>query len=147
MNGGEGMSKKEKAFALFAEGLKPSDPKVKALGLAAKTRYNYYQIFKHTKWSVPHDGGPSKHTGVWAESKIEQVPVLKETNVVSQTTFLKFVAKVQTIALTPPMYMSYMCAVKSGYPGTFGDWIEYVVEDFWTRRGRNPYEEIVRFEP
>jgi vacuolar-type H+-ATPase subunit I/STV1 len=40
------MSKKDEAFRLFDEGKKPSDPEVKALGLSAKTRYNYYQEHK-----------------------------------------------------------------------------------------------------
>lgn len=40
------MSKKNEAFRLFGEGKKPSDPEVKALGLSAKTRYNYYQEYK-----------------------------------------------------------------------------------------------------
>ena len=40
------MSKKEDAFALFSQGKRPSDKEVKALGLSAKTRYNYYQEYK-----------------------------------------------------------------------------------------------------
>lgn len=42
------MSKKEEAFALFAEGKRPSDQEVKDLGLSPKTRFNYYQEFKKT---------------------------------------------------------------------------------------------------
>lgn len=40
------MSKKDEALRLFGEGKRPSDPEVKALGLRAKTRYNYYQEYK-----------------------------------------------------------------------------------------------------
>lgn len=40
------MSRKDEAFRLFDDGKKPSDPEVKALGLSAKTRYNYYQEYK-----------------------------------------------------------------------------------------------------
>lgn len=43
------MSKKDEAFKLFDEGKKPSDPEVKALGLSAKTRYNYYQEHKKSR--------------------------------------------------------------------------------------------------
>lgn len=40
------MNKKKQAFRLFSEGKRPSDPEVKALGLANKTLYNYFQFFK-----------------------------------------------------------------------------------------------------
>lgn len=40
------MSKKSKAFQLFGEGKRPSDPEVKAIGLKPKTTYNYYQEWK-----------------------------------------------------------------------------------------------------
>jgi hypothetical protein len=40
------MSKKDEAFHLFAEGKRPRDAEVKALGLANKTLYNYYQQWK-----------------------------------------------------------------------------------------------------
>ncbi len=40
------MSKKDQAFKLFAAGKKPSSPEVKSLGLASKTRYNYFQEWK-----------------------------------------------------------------------------------------------------
>jgi len=40
------MSKKEEAFELFSQGKRPSSPEVKALGLAAKSRYNYFLEWK-----------------------------------------------------------------------------------------------------
>lgn len=40
------MSKKAKAFDLFDQGLRPGDPELKALGIAAKTRFNYFQLWK-----------------------------------------------------------------------------------------------------
>ena len=43
------MSKKDEAFRLFGEGKRPSDPEVKALGLRAKTRYNYFQEYKKSR--------------------------------------------------------------------------------------------------
>ena len=42
------MSKKEKAFLLFSQGLRPSDQEVKDLGLSPKTRYNYFQLWKNS---------------------------------------------------------------------------------------------------
>lgn len=46
------MSKKEEAFELFSQGKRPSSPEVKALGLSAKTRYNYYQEWKKSNGQV-----------------------------------------------------------------------------------------------
>ncbi len=41
-------SKKAKAFQLFSEGKRPSDPKVKNLGIKPSTAYRYYQDWKKT---------------------------------------------------------------------------------------------------
>ena len=46
------MSKKDEAFELFSQGKRPSSPEVKALGLSAKTRYNYYQEWKRSNGQV-----------------------------------------------------------------------------------------------
>ncbi len=43
------MSKKEEALELFSQGKRPSSPEVKALGLTAKTRYNYFQEYKKSR--------------------------------------------------------------------------------------------------
>ena len=43
------MNKKNEAFRLFDEGKRPGDPEVKALGLSAKTRYNYFQEYKRSR--------------------------------------------------------------------------------------------------
>lgn len=40
------MSKKDKAYKLFSEGKRPSDPEVKALQLGGTTRYTYFGIWK-----------------------------------------------------------------------------------------------------
>jgi hypothetical protein len=42
-------SKKERAFRLFDEGKRPSDPEVKALGLKPSTVYRYYQEWKKAR--------------------------------------------------------------------------------------------------
>ena len=43
------MSKKEEAFQLFEQGRRPGDSEVKALALAARTRYNYFQEYKKSR--------------------------------------------------------------------------------------------------
>lgn len=42
------MSKKEEAFEFFSQGKRPRDSEVKALGLNAKTLYNYFQEWKNS---------------------------------------------------------------------------------------------------
>ena len=39
------MSRQNKAFELFNQGKRPSDPELKALGLTDKTLYNYFQLW------------------------------------------------------------------------------------------------------
>lgn len=51
------MSKKEEAFQLFEQGRRPGDSEVKALGLAARTRYNYFQEYKKSR-GVTDNGAP-----------------------------------------------------------------------------------------
>ena len=40
------MSKQKEAFELFNQGKRPSDLELKALGLADRTLYNYFQLWK-----------------------------------------------------------------------------------------------------
>ena len=40
------MSRRQRAFILFDQGLRPSDPQVKALGLSPHSTYNYFQMWK-----------------------------------------------------------------------------------------------------
>ena len=40
------MSKQKEAFELFHQGKRPSDLELKALGLADRTLYNYFQLWK-----------------------------------------------------------------------------------------------------
>ena len=69
------MSKKEKAFELFSQGKRPSDPEVKALGLSAKTRYNYFQEYKRARGAS--DNGVNAHSQdpAW---QLEQLHQAKE---------------------------------------------------------------------
>jgi hypothetical protein len=84
------VSKKDKAFELFSEGMRPSDPEVKSLGLEAKTLYNYFGEFKHSS-----DGG--QFTGA-AKAKPVTVTFAKQTDAVSQAAWLNLVP--QTLSLT-----------------------------------------------
>lgn len=48
-------SRKAKAFILFDQGKRPSDPEVKALGLKSSSLYNYYELWK--AWKRAGSGG------------------------------------------------------------------------------------------
>ena len=67
------MTRKEKAFKLFEEGKTNLDPKVKALGLKAKTRANYYYEWKKGA------GGGQTTKGSQALSGGEAIGVINET--------------------------------------------------------------------
>jgi len=67
---------------------------------------------------------------------------MPSTAVASQTAYLQLVPQVQQVILTPGMFMSYMCAVKRGFTGTIGDWLDLVADDFWSGRAINFYEEV-----
>jgi len=47
-------SKKARAFALFSQGRRPSDPEVQALGVKPETTYRYHQEWKRT-YSSSHN--------------------------------------------------------------------------------------------
>lgn len=49
------MSRREEAFRLFAKGMRPSDQRVKDLGLSPKSTYNYYQQYKRSGGQSPVD--------------------------------------------------------------------------------------------
>ena len=66
---------------------------------------------------------------------------LVETDSASETQILQFVAHVQKVSMTVNMFISYGCAVKNGFEGTFGDFLDMICLDFWACRGRNMFEE------
>lgn len=137
------MSKKQKAFEFFSEGLRPSDKEVKDLGLKPKSLYNYYQ-----QWKKSSGGGQ-----LIGKEKIDKQALatvgakgvkggLPVTDALSQTAYLQLIPQVQQLALTPDIFFSYMCALKNGYEGTIGDWLSLVSRDFWFGRGRDTYAEV-----
>lgn len=137
------MSKKQKAFELFSQGMRPSDKEVKDLGLKPKSLYNYFQEFKHLS------GGGQL---IGTEKSYKQTPAtvgakgvkggLPTTDALSQTSYLQLVPQVQQLALTPDIFFSYMYALKKGYKGTFADWLSLVSRDFWLGREIDFYAEV-----
>lgn len=65
-----------------------------------------------------------------------------ETHEITEAAALKLIPKVQSLALTPDIFISYMCAVVRGFPGELGDWISVACRDFWFGREVNPYEVV-----
>lgn len=80
------VSKKQKAFDLFNQGFRPSDTEVKALGLKTKSRFNYYQLWKHSS------GGQQVAAPV--KGKPMLVSIGKETEEVTEAAILKLVPQV-----------------------------------------------------
>jgi len=136
------MSKKDKAFELFTQGMKPSDKAVKDLKLAPKSRYNYYQLWKKAgKVIGSTDEGGKQPIGTMKSSPIT-FTFAKQTDAVSEAAILNLVPQTLSLPLTPDIFMSYMCALKNGYEGELGDWLSLVSRDFWFGRGRDPYAEV-----
>lgn len=142
------MSKKQKAFELFSQGMRPSNPEVKSLGLKPKSLYNYFQEFKHSF------GGEQliekENTDKEAPAKVIPKGVkggLAVTDALSQTSYLQLVPQVQQLPLTPDIFMSYGCALKKGYEGTFADWLSLVCRDFWFGREIDMYAEVSGITP
>ena len=125
------MSKKSQAFKLFAEGKKPSSPEVKALGLASKTGFNYFQEWKKTDVTVE------------AKTKsIEQgqvsVSSLLVTNDINKAQFLKFQPYVFNCCYTPIMHIARLVTVKEwNWPEDlpFEDFLDTIIYHFYKDRG------------
>lgn len=120
------MGDKYRAFELFSQGKRPSDNEVKSLKLKNKTLYNYYQEWK----KLP---GTGQHVGP-VKSTFTNINIPRQTDAVSQATSLNFMLQTLSLPLTPNIHTSYMCALKYGYKGDLGDWLNLVADDFWTGR-------------
>ena len=139
---GSFMSKKEKAFEFFSQGMRPSDQEVKDLGLSPKTRYNYFQLWKNSGGAgqlIEKMTGKQTPPAVGAKVVKGGLPV---TDALSQTAYLQLIPHVQQLPLTVPIFVSYMCAIKSGYQGDISDWLSLVSLDYWQGRGRDMYAEL-----
>lgn len=132
------MSKKERAVKLFREGKRASDPEVKALGLASKTRYNYYQLYKK-------DAGqalPKEAEDAATATKPTLKAAMKTTTDPTKAALLRLEAQSYVIPNTPGIQTGYLCALKHGFPGDIALYLTVVSEDFWYGRGIDPYKEV-----
>ncbi len=136
------MSKKDQAFKLFGEGKKPSSPEVKALGLASKTRYNYYQ-----KWKKP--GALVKTKAQEIEKSQLSLSSLPITNDIDKAQFIQFQPHVFNCRYTRMMHIARAVTVKEwGWPEDlpFEDFIDTILYHFSKDRGITLQEYIVEGE-
>jgi len=148
---------KEIAFALFDEGKVPSDKDVKALKLKAKTRYNYYQLWKNKQGpGSPADLETGDETGAEPGSEVDNSGKGKERTLKTATTPKKGgtaggAIAVGKITITPENWGmdqhgailildTYHKTKKDiGYTGTIGDFLCDICEFY--RRVLN-YSEV-----
>jgi len=99
------------------------------------------QVKKALKLGQPLPGQDGK-----SENKDEEAPATtkapQETKETTEATLLKFIPKVQSLALTPNMFIGFMCAKKKGFEGELEDFLDLTALDFWQGRNVNPYEEV-----
>lgn len=72
-------------------------------------------------------------------------PIGTSTTEITEATALKLVPKVQSIPLTPDIFIGYMCALARGFEGDIADWLSLASRDFWYGREINPYEVVSGF--
>lgn len=129
-----------KVVATLAAGFKPPSLDPEFIKNAKKpTKF----VKKNTGEQTPakEDGKEGQEEGDVKVSKA----IPPKTTAASQTAILQFVTKIQPIAMTPDIYMSYMCAVKNGYELSLAEWISLVARDFWLGRERNFYAEAAEY--
>ena len=91
---------------------------------------------------------PSSNDRVIPTTVVKKAPhQVKTTDSVSETSLLEFAPRIQSFAMTPDIFMSYMCALMEGYKKDLGQWLSLVSRDFWLGRGRNFYAEVANFDP
>ncbi|MFC1968548.1 hypothetical protein ACFLVX_04080 [Chloroflexota bacterium] len=158
------MSKKEKAFALFDEGMRPSSSAVKSLRLKPKTTYNYYQEWKLTgnQVSQPTDlveeGKEEPRRGLatplpggeWiapisevamkrvtdGEAKNGETEESESSSVSPPPIIVHGVGLTVTVEISVKTLMLYQIAASRQQDElTFGDFIDTCVEDFYLGRG------------
>jgi len=125
------MSKKSKSFELFDQGLRPSSPEVKALGLASKTAYNYFQLWKHSTGAtvVQNEGAePADTHGSHLSTAIDM----------THATIIKFERRVISCSLTPIMMLGKQLAyIKYNWPEDmpWEDFLDTIIKSFFQDRG------------
>lgn len=145
------MTAKDEAFKAFDEGKRTSDIK----GLAKpKTLYNYFDLWKKSRNMVQVDTGSAlPPTG---NPTLPSVPTEKPKGdggkpkpaggspgvspfVVSM---YRMVSQQAVIYNTPIIWTGFAYATLEGFTGSFQDFLELAIFDFWRSRGRNPFTEL-----
>ena len=125
------MSKKDKAFALFDQGKRPSDQEVKDLGLKPKTTYNYFQEWKKSGGAIGSQGGGGNQ-GKGSSSS------LPTTTDISTAQVIRFQPHVITCLYTSIMAIARQVATEEwGWSPDirFEDFIDTILYHFFKDRG------------
>jgi hypothetical protein len=65
-----------------------------------------------------------------------------DTQSTSEAMFARLIPKIQTVILTPDIWIGFACALKRGFTGDLNRWLSLASRDFWIGRKINPYEEV-----
>ena len=117
--------------------------------IVAELKVSEALVYKVRK-ALKKAGGqiPSSNDRVIPTTVVKKAPhQVKTTDSVSETSLLEFAPRIQSFAMTPDIFMSYMCALMEGYKKDLGQWLSLVSRDFWLGRGRNFYAEVANFDP
>jgi len=126
------MSKKSKAFELFDQGLRPSSPEVKALGLKPKSVYNYYQLWKHTGEVIESKAKEDESV----EKQSSQL--VNGLNIKNYATFIKFHPIGIDCSLTPIIMIGKeLSHIEFNWPKDlpWEDFFDAVIKTFFQDRG------------
>jgi len=112
--------------------------------IVTKCAVSRAMVSKVRKALEKEDAWKSPKKGELTPSKVKKgaSTISPVTDSVSKAAFVEFTPKVMKLAMTPDIFMSYMCALKTGYEGDLGQWVSLVSRDFWLGRGRNFYAEV-----
>lgn len=64
------------------------------------------------------------------------------TDEITEASILRLVPKVQSLSLTPDIFIGFMAAIARGFPGDIEDWLSLASRDFWLGRNRDFYAEV-----
>lgn len=64
------------------------------------------------------------------------------TTEITEASILRLVPKVQSLSLTPDIFIGFMAAIARGFPGDIEDWLSLASRDFWLGRNRDFYAEV-----
>ena len=133
------MSKKQKAFELFSQGMRPSDQVVKDLGLKPKSTYNYYQEWKKVGGTMGFQEEQAKQV----KGSSSSIPTTTDINTAQVVRFHPHVINCQ---FTPIMYIARQAAAEEwnwSLDIRFEDFIDTILYHFFKDRGITLQEYIV----